>query len=149
VRILLILLMLFSTTAVADDHYVYLLAKVKLKGTTYTQIAFFHDEEVKDLASCEKERNFGRRGNWRRYTHYVVKNTGLSLHANYFCVQTQEPLSGWQEHAEYEHVYLVDVNDGDIKLIELNTYMECLNKMRETQEDETHTFFCAKSNQTY
>lgn len=136
-----------STSVFADDSHTYLLGKYKLKGTTYTQIVFFEEKEVQGKEACDKERIYGRRGTWRYYNHMINKSRNFSAHVNYFCLVTPISFGVWNDYAEYEYIYLVDNRAGTLKIKETNTYSSCLKEMRQTQAKETHTYFCARSNQ--
>jgi len=137
----------FSTSVIADNAHTYLLGKYKLKGTTYTQIVFFEEKEVQGKEACDKERIYGRRGAWRYYNHMINKSRHFSAHVNYFCLVTPISFGVWNDYAEYEYIYLVDIKDSELNIKEINSYSACLKEMRKTQAKESHTYFCARSNQ--
>ncbi len=143
-------LLLFATLSLhsfAETTHTYLLAKYKLKGTTYTQIVFFEEEEVQGKESCEKERIYGRGGSWRYYNHMVNRSRGFSANVNYFCLETPINFGVWNDYAEYEYIYLVDIRTESPTVKETTSYANCLREMRKTQAKESHNYFCARSNQ--
>ncbi|GAB1266228.1 hypothetical protein [Aurantivibrio infirmus] len=146
-KYLLMLLVILPLNALAQTTHTYLLGKYKLKGTTYTQVVFFEEKEVQGKDNCEKERIYGRGGSWRYYNHMVNRTRGFSANVNYFCIETAINFGVWNDYAEYEHIYLIDIRTNNPVVTETNTYSNCLREMRKEQAKENHNYFCARSNQ--
>ncbi len=147
-RLILVLIgWLWISTSVFANEPVFLLGKLNIQGTTYTQVVFFYDRGVKDIKTCEREIYLGRMGQWQYYGHVVRKGKGLSANMNYFCRTSGYNISAWYPSAGYDYVYQLDMRDNNFKVQKFESYAKCLNDLRKSVKDETHEFFCARSNQ--
>ena len=143
----ILLLSLSSVSVSADSNDVYMLGRVKVVGTTATQMVLFQDPALSTLTACEKERRRGFHDRWRYYGHYVRRMAGMSLKVNYFCISSTQRFESWWDKAEYSEVYLVSNVDGLLNVELKETYASCMKALRLTQAEETPTLFCARSNQ--
>ena len=132
--------------AKADDT-IYMLGKLNIQGTTYTQLVFFSDKDITSVEACEKEVMYGRTGQWQHYGHLVNKAAGLNISMNYICRASAETLSTWQPRERYGLIYEVDIRDNGLKLAEHNTYADCISHFKQQKIEESYEHFCAKSNQ--
>lgn len=146
-KFIALLLLSVSLSAIADDQHVYLLAKVKIKDTTFASIVFLYEKDIKDLQSCERNLLYGHQGNWQYYRHFVKKSTGFAKSVNYFCVQTDKIIDSWYDNAKYDYVYLVDLRKNELKIKLTEHYSDCMSLLRKEQEQESHKFFCSRANQ--
>lgn len=137
--------LLLASVAGADN--VYMIGRVNIQGTTYAQVVFFSHKDITTLEACEKEVAYGRNGQWQHYSHDVKKAAGMSVAVNYLCRSTPLTLSKWQPRDRYDLVYEVDIRDNGLKLVEHNTYAECVRHFKDKKVEETYEYFCAKANQ--
>ena len=146
-RLILAMVALILTTDVLAENPVFLLGKLNIQGTTYTKVVFFYDRDVTDIKTCEHEIYLGRMGQWQYYGHVVHKGKGLSANMNYFCRTSSYNISAWYPAAGYDYIYQLDMRDNDFKVKQFDSYAKCLGDLRTSVKDETHEFFCARSNQ--
>jgi len=141
-----LVLLALSSIASAEEP-VFLLGKLNIAGTTYTQVVFFYDRAVQNMETCEREIYYGRNNQWQYYGHIVKHFRGMSVNANYFCRTSGYNISAWYPQAKYTYVYQLDMRNDDFKVQPFDSYAKCLNDLRKQVKDETHDFFCARSNQ--
>lgn len=147
--LLLMLLFLVSGSVWAEENFVYLMLKAKLKDTTYSEVVFLYEEDVQTLEKCTAEVERGKQGKWRYYQHLLNANLGVSFDAVYQCISTPVLIEYWNHSARYRHIYFVDLRNTPIKIIPRDTYSNCLTDLRSQVERETDKLFCAKSSQGF
>ena len=145
-RLSLVVVGLLLASVVQADN-VYMLGRLNIQGTTYAQVVFFSHKDITTLEACEKEVAYGRNNQWQHYSHEVKKAAGMSVAVNYICRSTSLALSKWQPRDRYDFVFEVDIRNNGLKLVEHNTYAECVRHFKDQKIEETYEHFCAKANQ--
>ena len=136
-----------GTLAAHAEQRVYLLAKLSIENTTFTEVVFFYDPEATTLDACEADIVRGHRGQWQYYGHYIRKFRGVATSVSYSCLTTDLAISEWFPHQRYSHIYLIDRRSEQTRIHPQANYAECLSQLHETQPTENRTYYCAKSNQ--
>lgn len=145
----LFFLMLLPSLVHSADENIYLMTKVKVRNTTYTQAMFLSDKLIDSMEECEKERRWGIEGRWRFLGHKVKRVAGYSVQVNYFCVKTPGKFSRWSSSDEYLDVYLIQYEGETVTLKKASSYSNCMTEMRKTQMKESNKLFCARINQEF
>lgn len=135
-------------TTSAADNFVYMIALVKLRDTSYSQVIFFSSDEITSPEQCEKEREYGLTSGWRIYSHQTLPTRGMQYSVTYHCAQSQQLVSNWiGSRSGYDKVYLVRRDGLDMTLARQENYSVCLKTLREEQNEESQSLFCGRSNQ--
>lgn len=129
------------------EQRVYLLARVSIENTTWTEAVFLYDREVGDLSACEQDIARGQIGQWQYYGHFVRKRKGVATSVSYKCIATDLSISEWMSGNRYSYIYLIDRRRPDLKVLPHGNYADCLATLHRTQKEESGEFYCAKSNQ--
>lgn len=129
------------------EQRVYLLARVSIENTTWTEVVFLYDKDASDMAACEQDIARGQLGQWQYYGHLVRKSKGVATTITYKCIATDLAISEWMSDYRYSYVYLIDRRGQNISVTPQPNYADCLTSLRQSQREESATFYCAKSNQ--
>lgn len=147
-NIWMVLSALASVIHADSSDPVYLIAAADIDGTTYREVAFMHERDIRELGQCERARRQGMMGRWQYYVHTSLATPGFSYSLTYFCAQGPFNLSKWTGVGErYIHVYEVDVTEGILKITAHDTYEECEVAVRASREESVPTHFCGKGSQ--
>lgn len=136
-----------NAMAGAAEQRVYLLARVSIENTTWTEAVFLYDKDASDMTACEQDIARGQLGQWQYYGHLVRKRKGVATTITYKCVATDLAISEWMSEYRYSYVYLIDRRGQHIKVTPQPNYADCLTALRQFQKEESATLYCAKSNQ--
>lgn len=140
----LVLWLLLCGGAAADEA-VYLLARIKVEGTDYSQVGLLSSPEIHTVADCEAERRYGQTTGWRVYGHILRTFKGLAYQVEYRCAVSDlhiEPMRLGRMPMLY--TYEVSLAQGRVSLRPHDSYSSCLGAV---QRQESIGRFCAKSGQ--
>lgn len=127
---------------------VYMVAKNKVTGTTFTQLVFFNSDEINTLKECETELKYGLTSGWRIFTHLLRKAKGFDYSTHYSCAESEQILTNWiGRDAHRSVIYQVKINDSQLTIKPAQSYSLCLKELRTVQTEETYELFCGKSSQ--
>jgi len=127
---------------------VYMVAKNKVTGTTFTQVVFFNSDEINTLQACETELEYGLTSGWRIFTHLLRKAKGFDYSTHYSCTESDQVLTNWIGRAAHRSViYQVSINDSQLRVKPTQSYSLCLKEVRAEQGEESYELFCGKSSQ--
>jgi hypothetical protein len=129
------------------EQRVYLLARVSIPNTTWTEAVFLYDKDADTIAACEQDIARGQLGQWQYYGHLVRKRKGVATTITYKCLATDLSISEWMSDNRYSYVYLIDRRNQHLKVMPHENYAACLTALHRTQKEEGGEFYCAKSNQ--
>lgn len=129
--------------------WVYMVARVKLTGTDFTQVVFFRHPSVTDLEACEAERSAGMIANgWKFYaTHYLKTLKGISYRIDYRCVESDLHLRYWRKGDPQDRFYLVRTTDGKLTLEQHRNFFACRRALNQDAATETIDAFCGIGSQ--
>jgi hypothetical protein len=141
-----ILLLLSGIVLAVETPQVYMVAKNKITGTTFTQAVFFQSDEIITLAECETELEYGLTSGWRIYTHLLRKVQGFDYSTQYSCAESDQLFSIWiGQRSARRVIYLVSNKNGRLTVKPQESYATCMKYVRTEQVDETHELFCGRS----
>ncbi|MGB2248036.1 MAG: hypothetical protein ACPH3N_10215 [Alcanivorax sediminis] len=148
--------LLFSLTLVslswaaetADTDKVYLVAKFDVDGTTYNEVVFFQDDAIDELADCNREIMYGRRGGWQVYTHITKAVSGFTYSTSYACAAGAQRFSDWDRsgRAPRSQVFSVTIKNERLEVKSHASYSQCMGWVRQ-RGGETSKQYCGKSAQ--
>lgn len=147
IKCCLLFALALNALAAGAEQRVYLLARVSIENTTWTEAVFLYDKEAVDISACEQDIARGQLGQWQYYGHFVRKRKGVATTISYKCIATDLSISEWMSGYRYSYVYLIDRRGPSIKVTPQSNYADCLTLLRQSQKEESATFYCTKSNQ--
>ena len=128
--------------------WVYLVARVKLKDTDLTQVAFLRHPEVATLEACEAERAAGLTTGWRHFNRYYFRTLkGISYQIDFRCVEGTQYLAPWRRGEPLGRHYLVRTKDATLQVEEAETFFACRRALRQATREEGIDAFCATASQ--
>jgi len=143
-----VLLLLTGRLLAAESPEIYMVAKNKITGTTFTQAVFFKSDEITTLAECETELEYGLTSGWRIYTHLLRKVHGFDYSTQYSCAESDLLFSKWiGQQSARRVIYLVSNKNGHLNVKPQQSYAACMSQVRATQSEETRELFCGQSSQ--
>lgn len=132
----------------ANSSHVYMVAKNKITGTTYTQVVFFKSDEITTLEECNTEIEYGLSSGWRIYTHLLRKVKGFDYSTHYSCAESDQVFTKWiGEYSARRVIYLVSNKEAHLMIKPQTSYAACLGIVRTAQKEETNELFCGQSSQ--
>ncbi len=143
----LLSILALNVLAAAAEERVYLLARVSIPNTTWTEAVFLYDKEAGDISACEQDIARGQLGQWQYYGHFVRKRKGVATTISYKCIATDLSISEWMSEYRYSYIYLIDRRGQNLKVTPQPNYADCIAILQQTQKEESAVFYCAKSNQ--
>lgn len=135
--------------AEAPPSWVYLVARVKLKDTDLTQVAFLRHRQVTTLEACEAERAAGLTSGWRYFNRYYFRTLkGIAYQVDFRCVTGEQYLAPWRGGERLDRHYLVRTTDGVLQVEPHDTFFACRRALRQVSREETVDMFCASAGQS-
>jgi hypothetical protein len=129
--------------------YIYLVARIKLTDTDFTQVVFLRHSAITTMEACEAERNAGLTTGWNYFGLYYLKTfSGIPYKVDYRCVQSDQLITPWRNKAPYSHRYLVRTTDGQLSIAASHNFFNCRKSLRTGNAGESIEVFCATSSQT-
>ncbi|HEX6592511.1 MAG TPA: hypothetical protein VF050_10975 [Moraxellaceae bacterium] len=127
---------------------IYMVARVKLTGTDFTQVVFFKHNAITTLEACEAERNAGLTTGWNHYSRYYLKTfKGIAYKVDYRCVESDQRIAFWRYGVPYNHFYLVRTTDSKLKVEAYSNFFACRRALNPGKTEETIDAFCTMSSQ--
>lgn len=138
-----------ETEADPVGPWVYMVARVKLTGTDFTQVVFFRHRSVTTLEACEAERSAGMISNgWKFYsTRYLKTLKGISFRIDYRCVESDLHLRYWRQGDPLDRFYLVRTEAGKLTLEQHRDFFACRRALNRDAATETIDAFCGIASQ--
>lgn len=138
------LLLATSTPALAD---IYLLSRHKLEGTDYTVIAALSHPQMSTLDACDAERKAARTTGFKLFARlYFTTHKGFSVQDQFYCVESDQKLTGFQPQAFTEYTYQVNINNNMLLLKPQPSFGACMAISGDGNQSSQKRF-CAKSSQ--
>lgn len=127
---------------------VYMVVRVKLTGTDFTQVVFFNHSAITTLEACEAERQAGLSTGWNYFSrHYLKTLKGISYKVDYRCVASRQRLAPWRPGVPLDNFYLVRTADAQLEVTPQRNFFACRDALQATGASESVEAFCAISSQ--
>ena len=142
-----------ASAASSDDSdvpplHVYMVARIKLNGTDFTQVVFFRHNAITSLDDCEAERTAGLSTGWNHFSRYYLKTLkGISYKVDYRCVEGEQELDYWRKGVPLDHFYLVQTRDNKLVVTPQRNFFDCRDALKAQSREEDIDLFCGISSQ--
>lgn len=134
-----------APAADAPPKSVYLVTRIKLTGTDFTQVVFFRHNAITTLEACEAERQAGLSTGWNHFSRYYLKTLkGISYKVDYRCVESERDFAYWRQGVPYDNFYLVRTKDSQLEVLPQRNFFDCRDSLGATESIDA---FCAISSQ--
>ncbi|MDF2447332.1 MAG: hypothetical protein K0S46_2568 [Moraxellaceae bacterium] len=140
-----------AASAATDDAPplpVYMVTRIKLTGTDFTQVVFFRHHAITTMEACEAERQAGLSTGWNHFSRYYLKTLkGISYKVEYRCVESKQDFAFWRQGVPLDNFYLVRTKDGQLEVLPQRNFFACRDALQAGGAAETVDAFCAISSQ--
>lgn len=132
----------------AVGPWVYMVARVKLTGTDFTQVVFFRHPAITTMEECETERAAGLTSGWVHFNRQYFRTLkGIAYKVDYRCVEGEQYLAIWKPSNQLDRFYLVRTTDGKLRTRLKSGFFACRDALRKITREEGIDAFCAKASQ--
>lgn len=141
-----------SDTPAAADHAapanVYMVARVKLTGTDFTQVVLFRHNAITTLEACEAERQAGLTTGWNYFSRYYLQTLkGISYKVDYRCVEGEQQFAAWRKGMPLDNFYLITTFNNRLQVQPQRNFFECRDALKRISQGESIDTFCGISSQ--
>lgn len=127
---------------------IYMVTRIKLTGTDFTQVVFFRHPAITTLEACEAERQAGLSTGWNYFSRYYLKTLkGISYKVEYRCVESRQDFVNWRQGVPLDNFYLVHTTDRRLEVRPQRNFFACRHALRDRGTEESLDRFCAISSQ--
>lgn len=143
------LLLLPAQTQAAPGDAVWLVATLKVQGTSSSKTLFFRNRDVTSLQQCREDIQRGRLNQWRFYNPPSDRSLAAGESAIYRCVSAPLQLTGWIRSAPYRYTYEIHIADGRMSVEPRPSLASCLSSLRHStgKQEASLNHYCTSSSQ--